>query len=145
VFSDIGCSPLPFPQVKSHCKEVIEKNVTYKAVLYKYTEIRKQVAITDLRSFDSAPTGNRFLSYSLFPETVVSVKIRYDSKDREKVIVSVGHSILNRNCNVNVGLMLSAFEGGGHRGAGGCTFHVSRADEYIQKIIDTLLENKSNE
>ncbi len=132
-------------QVKEHCEGVIEQNVIYKDILYNYTKIKKHVSITDFRSLDPAPNGNRFLSYSLFPETVVSVKIRYDRQDREKVILSVGHSIFNRNCNVNAGLMLSAFEGGGHRGAGACNFHISKADEYIPKIIDILLENEPNE
>jgi nanoRNase/pAp phosphatase (c-di-AMP/oligoRNAs hydrolase) len=81
----------------------------------------------------------------MFPEAVVSVNIRYDNGHKEKVAVSVGHSIFNRNCNVNVGLMLSNFEGGGHRGAGSCRFHVSKAQDYIPKILDILLKNKDNE
>jgi hypothetical protein len=57
------------------------------------------------------------------------------------VVVKVGHSILNRTCNVNVGQMLSYFEGGGHKGAGACRFHHSLTDDYLTKIIDILLEN----
>jgi nanoRNase/pAp phosphatase (c-di-AMP/oligoRNAs hydrolase) len=75
---------------------------------------------------------------------VVSVKIRYDDDAREKVAVSVGHNIFNRNCNVNVGQMLAGFEGGGHKTVGSCRFHVSNADDYIIKMIDILLENKRN-
>jgi nanoRNase/pAp phosphatase (c-di-AMP/oligoRNAs hydrolase) len=41
--------------------------------------------------------------------------------------------------------MLSNFEGGGHRGAGSCRFHVSKAQDYIPKILDILLKNKDNE
>jgi nanoRNase/pAp phosphatase (c-di-AMP/oligoRNAs hydrolase) len=105
----------------------------------------QHVSITDFRSFDKTPEGNRFLVYSMFPEAVVSVNIRYDNGNKEKVAVSVGHSIFNRNCNVNVGLMLSDFDGGGHRGAGSCRFHVSKADEYIPKILNILLKNQDNE
>jgi nanoRNase/pAp phosphatase (c-di-AMP/oligoRNAs hydrolase) len=57
----------------------------------------------------------------------------------------VGHSIFNPSCNVNVGLMLSEFEGGGHRGAGACKIHVSKAEDYLQRIIGILLKNKPNE
>jgi nanoRNase/pAp phosphatase (c-di-AMP/oligoRNAs hydrolase) len=46
---------------------------------------------------------------------------------------------------VNVGLMLSRFEGGGHRGAGSCQFHVSKAQNYIPKIFEILLKNQDNE
>ncbi|MBW1892737.1 MAG: exopolyphosphatase [Deltaproteobacteria bacterium] len=132
------------PEVKTRCGGVAKENKEYKGHLLKHTTMKKHVAITDFRSFKKTPVGNRFLVYSLFSESVVNVKIRYDNDDREKVIVSVGHSIFNRNCNVNVGKMLSNFEGGGHRGAGACNFHVNKADEYILKIIDILIKNREN-
>lgn len=128
-------------EVKKRCANVIEQNKRYKKILKKNTQIKGCVSITDLRSFDKAPVGNRFLVYSLFPETVVNVKIRYQNEDRKKIVVGVGHSIFNRNCNVNVGVMLSKFKGGGHSGAGSCTFHANLAEVYIPEIIDILLRN----
>jgi oligoribonuclease NrnB/cAMP/cGMP phosphodiesterase (DHH superfamily) len=132
-------------EVKKRCQVVIDQNRKFKQYLLENTVVRKHVSITDFRSIHPAPTGNRFLVYSLFPEAVVSVKIRLDNQDKEKVIVSVGHSIFNRNCNVNAGLMLSKFEGGGHRGAGACRFHISKADQYIPQIIEILIKNEDNE
>ena len=132
------------PEIKKRCASVIERNEKYKTYLEKHTEVIGEVAVSDFRSFEKAPHGNRFLVYSLFPETVVSMRIFYIDKSQEQVVVSVGHSIFNRNCNVNVGKMLSAFEGGGHRAAAACSFHVSKADQYIPKIIDILVENKQN-
>jgi oligoribonuclease NrnB/cAMP/cGMP phosphodiesterase (DHH superfamily) len=133
------------PEVKARCDSAIEKNKLYKDILNKHTILNDHVSITDFRVFDRVPTGNRFLVYSLFPEAVVSVKIRYDDKDKKRVAVSVGHSIFNRNCKVNVGVMLSAFEGGGHRAAASCRFDVDKANDYIPKIIDILLKNENNE
>ncbi len=133
------------PEVKQRCQAVIKENKAFKEHLVNNTSVKEHVSITDFREFEKAPTGNRFLVYSLFPESVVSMKIRYESDDRDRVIVSVGHSIFNRNCNVNVGLMLSKFEGGGHRGAGACSFHVSKAEDYIGQIVDILIKNQSNE
>lgn len=133
------------PEVKARCDAVVEMNKEYKKILQENTKLVQHVSITDFRSFDKTPAGNRFLVYSMFPEAVVSVNIRYDNGDKEKVAVSAGHSIFNRNCNVNVGLMLSNFEGGGHRGAGACRFHVSKAEDYIPKILDILLKNQDNE
>ncbi|MBW2491604.1 MAG: exopolyphosphatase [Deltaproteobacteria bacterium] len=132
-------------EVKARCDAAVEKNKIYKDLLKQHTILQDHVSITDFRVFDKVPTGNRFLVYSLFPEAVVSVKIRYDDKDKKRVAVSVGHSIFNRNCQVNVGVMLSAFEGGGHRAAASCRFAASKADDYIPKIIDILLKNENNE
>lgn len=133
------------PEVKKRCKAVVETNKKFKDILQKNTKLIKHVSVTDFRSFDKTPTGNRFLVYSLFPESVVSVKIRCHNDDKDMISVGVGHSIFNRNCNVNVGHMLSNFEGGGHRGAGACTFHVSKAEAYINQILDILIKNEPNE
>jgi oligoribonuclease NrnB/cAMP/cGMP phosphodiesterase (DHH superfamily) len=133
------------PEVKARCDSAIEKNKIYKDILKQYTILNNHISITDFRTLLKVPTGNRFLVYSLFPQAVVSVKIRYDDEDRKRVAVSVGHSIFNRNCKVNVGVMLSTFEGGGHRAAASCRFDAEKADDYIPKIIDILLKNEDNE
>ncbi|MBU0699009.1 MAG: exopolyphosphatase, partial [Proteobacteria bacterium] len=130
------------PDVKERCRTVVEQNKQYQGYLKKHTRLMQHVCVTDFRSLDNVPEGNRFLVYALFPEAVVSAKIRFEDEGREKVAVSVGHNIFNRNCNVNVGLMLSKFEGGGHREAGSCRFHVSKANAYIPEIIEILLENE---
>jgi hypothetical protein len=132
-------------EVKKRCRQLLAQNKKYKDILLKHTEIRGHVAIIDLRSFDDVPEGNRFLNYALFPQVVVNVKIRYGQKDRKQVIISVGHSIFNRNCRVNVGLMLKAFEGGGHRGAGACSFDASKARSYLAQIVAILMKNEPNE
>ncbi len=131
-------------EVRDRCRQVVQDNREYAKHLMAHTRLEKQVAITDFRSFPSAPEGNRFLPYALFPEAVVSVKIRYDDDSGDRVVVSVGHSIFNRKCRVNAGQLLSHFEGGGHNGAGSCKFHVSKADHYIPEIIDALVKNEPN-
>ena len=131
-------------EVKNRCEQVIRNNLEYREHLLAHTELRHHVSVTDFRPIRPAPDGNRFLVYALFKQAVVSVRIRHDDKDQTLIIVNVGHSIFNRGCRVNVGHMLKAFEGGGHAGAGSCTFHRSKADEYIPRIIDILAENKPN-
>ncbi len=129
---------LKHPVVRKKCDDVVVQNERYKDLLKKYTRLEGHVAITDFRPLKTAPPGNRFLAYSLFPESSANVKIRYDNRDPKKLIVSVGHSIFNRSCKVNVGDMLSKFEGGGHEKAGACAFDAGKADEYIPGIISIL-------
>jgi hypothetical protein len=132
-------------QTNQRCREVVEQNNRYKSLLQKHTRIQSHVAITDFRELDRTPPGNRFLSYCLFPDSIVNVKIRYDNADRTKLIVSVGHSIFNQKCRVNVGRLLSRFEGGGHEKAGSCAFDAARADDYIPKIIEALIRNQAED
>ena len=129
-------------EVKERCHAVIEESKKYKRLVKKHTVLKDHVSITDFRSFEKMPTGNRFLVFSLFPDAAVNVKIRYHNTDRNLVIVSVGHSIFNDNCNVSAGLLCSRYGGGGHRGAGSCSFSADKAQENIDHIIEVLLKNE---
>lgn len=133
------------PEVKQLCQTVIEQNDRYEEFLKTHTILNQHVAITDFRLFDRPPSGNRFLVYSLFPESFVNVRIRYENQKKQMVVVNVGHSIFNPKCKVNVGLMLVRYGGGGHRSAGSARFHASQSGDYISEIIDCLVKNKNNE
>ncbi len=133
------------PVVKQRCRDIVKQNEQYAVHLKENTRLEQHVSITDFRHLAKAPTGNRFLVYALFPESFVNVKIRYEDEDKEMIAVSVGHSIFNPQCNVNAGLLLAEFGGGGHRGAASTRFHASKAEEFIPQIIDALLENENNE
>ncbi|WP_319522530.1 exopolyphosphatase [uncultured Desulfosarcina sp.] len=126
--------------VKSRCRQVVADNAAYEKALMAHTKMVGHVSVTDFRDLDPAPNGNRFLIYSLFPECTVNVKILYD-KDH-LASIKVGHSILNRGCKVNVGKMLSTFEGGGHPGAGACRFPREKASDYLERILKILLRNE---
>ena len=132
-------------EVQLRCERVRELNDNYTTYLQDFTRVESHVAITDFRSLPNAPVGNRFLVYSLFPETVVNMRICNITPPGDTIAVSVGHSIFNQNCRVNAGLLLAEFEGGGHRGAASCRFSAAKADDYVPRILDILLKNEDNE
>ncbi len=132
-------------EVKGRCRRVIEQNEKYAIYLKKNTRLDKHVSITDFRHLENIPAGNRFLVYSLFPDAVVNLRIRYEKNNKEMTAANIGHSIFNRRCNVNAGLLLADFGGGGHRGAASARFVSSKADTYIPQIIDALQKNENNE
>jgi oligoribonuclease NrnB/cAMP/cGMP phosphodiesterase (DHH superfamily) len=133
------------PEVKKRTKSVIIENRKYLKVLQENTRIIKQVSITDFRSFETYPGGSRFLVFSIYPDTSVNLKIRFDATNRDTVIVSIGHSIFNKTCQVNIGALCSRFGGGGHHGAGSCSFSKSQSEKNIKEIIDVLISNQKNE
>ena len=135
-------SAMKQPEVKRRCEKVVEVNKLYQELLRSHTRVCKQVAVTDFRPLHRVPAGNRFLVYSLFPEAHVQVRIRRDPQEEGKVVVNIGHSIFNRKCRVNVGLLLTRFDGGGHPGAGSCRLPADRAGEILPRIIDTLIKNE---
>ncbi len=125
-------------QVQKRCAIVIEQDRIYSASLKKHTEVSNGIAVTDFRSLEIEPKGNRFLIYSLFPDILVDVKIRYKKNNREKIIVSMGQNIFNSNNKVNLGSLASEYDGGGHHGAGSCSFPAVEASEIIDRIIGIL-------
>ncbi len=137
-------SILSDPVVKKRVESSVLQNSIYKDLLKKHTTVNSNVAVTDFRKLKTPPTGNRFLIYPLFENAYVHIKISFDQKNSNMIIISIGHSIFNQNCHVNVGKMLTNFEGGGHKGAGACYINKNRADSYLKKITDILIENKPN-
>ena len=141
---EIG-SAMADKEVKARCNRVIEENALYEGLLGKHTRVDRMLSVTDFRSLNHTPRGNRFLVYSLYPGTNVNAGILFNEADRERVMVKVGHSIFNKTCKVNVGKMLAAFGGGGHRGAGSCSFPRHDAESSISTILDILRKNEPNE
>ena len=130
------------PEVERRCREAIDADKKYISILKKHTVMEKYISITDFRSFDIMPVGNRFLVFSLFPNGLVNVKIRYHDKERDTVILSVGCNIFSPGCKVNAGLLCARFGGGGHPGAGSCSFPTDKTDEFLPVILDILLKNE---
>ena len=133
------------PEVKQRCQDVIRQNEQYAIHLKENTRQERHVTITDFRHLAKTPTGNRFLVYALFPDSFVNVRIRSEENNDDVIVVNVGHSIFNPHCKVNAGLLLAEFEGGGHFGAASTRFPVSKSEEFIPRIIGTLLKNENNE
>ena len=131
------------PGVDARCRRVLKQNSEYAGWLKAYTRIEDQVAITDFRSVENPPSGNRFLAYCLFPESVVSVRIRYEGPQKGTVVVNIGHSIFNPGCKVHAGRLLAQFGGGGHRGAASARFDVKKMDDYLPQIINRLVRNEN--
>jgi hypothetical protein len=124
--------------VRQRCNQVIKANRSYETDLIHHTRIQAEISITDFRECSPVPNGNRFLVYSLFPETVANVKI-FDQGSL--TVVKLGHSIVNRGCRVNVGRLLAGFGGGGHFGAGACRLPKAEAEESLVQIIDIMTKN----
>ena len=129
-------------EVKKRADNVIKENIIFEKYLKEYTKIHGNISVTDFRLFDKSPSGNRFLTYHLFPDTIASITIRNKRENRNQILLSIGKSIFNNKSNVNIGKLLSGYNGGGHDGAGGCTLDVESADKDIKKIISIMKEDR---
>ncbi|MBI4690022.1 MAG: exopolyphosphatase [Nitrospirae bacterium] len=125
------------PSVAERVKLLRENNAAFLDILKKYSRQDGNVVVTDFRPVNKTPIGNRFLIYTLFPETNVSVRIQWGPEKRFAA-VTIGHNILNRTSRSDCGQICSKFGGGGHRGAAACPLVPEKADQQIAEIIESL-------
>lgn len=128
------------PEVHNRVVKMYEQNEEFCWMLANSSRLDDNVVFTDFRRIEAPPAGNRFLIYTLFPEANVSVRTQW-GKNRECVMVQVGHSIFDRSCQTSVGELMSDYGGGGHRGAGSAPLPVMEADAKLYEIIDILRAN----
>lgn len=130
---------LAHPDVKERVERYFAQEKDYEAMLKAHAKLEGNVLVLDLRDVDELLSGNRFLEYALFPDQNVSVRIIW-GRERQNVVCTVGHSILDRSCGIDVGSMLLKYGGGGHRQVGTCQLDSALADQAIQDIVDSLRE-----
>jgi nanoRNase/pAp phosphatase (c-di-AMP/oligoRNAs hydrolase) len=125
------------PEVQKRIKLLRENNSTFLSLLKQYSKQDDNVVITDFRSIEKVPIGNRFLVYTLFPDTNVSMRIQW-GPEKKFVSVTLGHNIFKRTSRVDCGKICSDFGGGGHRGAAACILITDEAEKKIKEIIKAI-------
>jgi nanoRNase/pAp phosphatase (c-di-AMP/oligoRNAs hydrolase) len=128
------------PEVKERVDRIRAEQAEFKRLLQRNSFQLNNVVVTDLREIDRLPAGNRFLIYTLFPESNVSLRVHWGPR-ANSVIAAVGHSIFNRTCKTSVGDLMSKYGGGGHRGAGTCVLPLEKAADAIDEILFELQAN----
>lgn len=128
---------LQLPDVKERVDRYFENNVIFKKFLLEQSTQVGPIVITDSRGTKENPPGNRFLIYSLFPETNISIRL-IDGRGKEFVAISVGYSILNRTSNVDVGSLMLKYGGGGHKAVGTCQVPYAEANQVLKEIIEAI-------
>jgi nanoRNase/pAp phosphatase (c-di-AMP/oligoRNAs hydrolase) len=130
---------LEMPDVKERLDLYFQHTKPFKEMLIKDSKIDGNVIYVDLRGEEIIFVGNRFMIYMLHPEQNVSVWV-IDGKGKANVVVTVGHSILNRSCKADVGSLMLSYGGGGHKQVGTCQIPYENADTAIAEIIAKLKE-----
>ncbi|MCL1916002.1 MAG: exopolyphosphatase [Desulfovibrionaceae bacterium] len=123
--------------VKERTDRYFAHQKDFVAMLSRCSKTDGNVLIIDLRDEPEIFSGNRFTVYALYPDTNVSVQVIWGLK-QQNVVITVGHSILNRGCTANVGKLMLAHGGGGHFQVGTCQVPTEKAAQSIQEIVQAL-------
>jgi hypothetical protein len=125
------------PDIQERVKLYFENDARCKEFLQKHSVVDGPVAITDARGLTDLPPGNRFLIYSLFPDTNISIRL-IDGRGKEFVAISVGYSVLNRTSSVDVGSLMLKYGGGGHKAVGTCQVPYANADQVLKELVAAI-------
>jgi nanoRNase/pAp phosphatase (c-di-AMP/oligoRNAs hydrolase) len=128
---------LAMSDVKERLEVYFEQNVKFREMVKEHTRLDGNVIVLDLRGVDPIYAGNRFVIYTLYPEQNISVWI-VDGKGKTNAAITVGYSIINRTCTVDVGSLLLKYGGGGHHQVGTCQVDYADADRVIGEIIQKI-------
>jgi len=127
---------MALPEVKKRTDRVRFEQERCKEILARHARLDGNVIVTDLRSAEEMPVGNRFLVFTMFPEANVEMRILRGFQGA--TTVAVGHSIFNRSCPASAGDLCRRHGGGGHRGAGTCQLAPDQAEAKIAGILAEL-------
>jgi len=114
-----------------------EETERYKQFLLENSCIKGHAIVIDFRDVENHPIGNRFLEYVLHPEQNISIRVA-DGKNHEFTMISVGHSIINRTSQVNVGSLTLIYGGGGHHQVGACQVNCEDAETILNEMIQLI-------
>ena len=128
---------LALPDVKERTQRYLEQQNAFEAMARRCASVQDNVLLLDLRNEEEIYSGNRFTIYALYPETNVSVQVIWGLK-KQNVVLTVGHSILNRTCTADIGSLMLRYGGGGHLRVGTCQVPTEKAEETIKEVLAAL-------
>ena len=128
---------LQLPDVAERVELYFEHQEKFKDQMRGAARTDGNVLVVDLRGEDTIYAGNRFVKYALFPDTNVSVQVIWGFK-RQNTVLTVGKSIFNRTCPVNIGQLMLEYGGGGHANAGTCQVPNDRSEQVLGNVVAAL-------
>jgi nanoRNase/pAp phosphatase (c-di-AMP/oligoRNAs hydrolase) len=130
---------LQIPDVSERVQRYFQQEKEYENMLKTHSCIDGNVLVIDLLNVDPILAGNRFKEYVLFPKPNVSIRLIW-GQNRQNVVLTCGHSILNETLKANIGALMLKYGGGGHPTVGTCQVPVADYLQVKNELIAALKE-----
>ena len=128
---------LQLPDVQERVTRYFEQDQLFRHMVASNASIHDNVIVLDLRDTEEIYTGNRFMLYSLYPEQNISIQVMWGFQ-KQNIVMTCGHSIINRTSNTDVGSLMLKHGGGGHRRVGTCQVPTEVANTILEELISTM-------
>ena len=120
--------------VQERVQRYFEQDRLFREMVTAHTTIRGNVIVLDLRDQEEIFTGNRFLLYSLYPAQNISIQVIWGLR-RQNVVMTCGHSIINKTSKTDVCSLMLRYGGGGHHRVGTCQVPTPKADTILEELV----------
>ncbi|HUT59461.1 MAG TPA: exopolyphosphatase [Phycisphaerae bacterium] len=128
---------LELPDVQERVTRYFQQDELFRRMIQANTTVRGNAVVVDLRNQEEIYTGNRFVLYSLYPEQNISIQVMWGLHKRN-VVMTCGHSIINRTSEVDVGSLMLRYGGGGHKRVGTCQVPIEDADMVLAELVEAM-------
>ncbi len=125
------------PDVQERIKRYYEQEKAYEAMINANSKADGNVLIIDLHNVEEILCGNRFKEYVLFPDQNISMRIIWGFK-KQNMVITCGHSIINRTSKTNVGSLMLKYGGGGHAVVGTCQVPIDQWEKVRDELIAVI-------
>jgi nanoRNase/pAp phosphatase (c-di-AMP/oligoRNAs hydrolase) len=130
---------MEIPDVKDRIDLYFQQRDLFLEMIKSHAKVIGNIIMVDLRDVETIFAGNRFIIYTLFPEQNISVWV-VDGRNKANCAITIGHSIVNRSCNTDVGSLLLYYGGGGHKQVGTCQVAYDDAERILSEILEKVKE-----
>jgi nanoRNase/pAp phosphatase (c-di-AMP/oligoRNAs hydrolase) len=128
---------LALPDVQERVDMYFTQSTAFGSQLLRCATVHGDVVILDLRHEETIHAGNRFMIYATYPDATVSIHLMW-GKAKQNMVLAVGKSITNRASAANIGELMLAYGGGGHRAAGTCQIPHTKAETVLGAIVKSI-------
>ncbi|MCX5888134.1 MAG: exopolyphosphatase [Deltaproteobacteria bacterium] len=128
---------LEMPDVEERVERYFEQDEIFREMIRKNATVHGNLIVLDLRQQQEIYTGNRFVIYTMFMQGNISLQIIM-GKQNQNTVFTVGHSIINRSSQTDVGRLMLQYGGGGHRTVGTCQVDNDRAEQVRRELIEAI-------
>lgn len=128
---------LQLPDVQERVELFFSQHEKFREQLLRVGRVHDNLVVLDLRDEETIFAGNRFVVYALFPQCNISMHVIWGVEKRNTVY-TVGKSIFNRTCPLDVGDLMLQYGGGGHEAAGTCQLSNDSAESGKLELIERI-------
>ncbi|MFC1692008.1 exopolyphosphatase [Candidatus Latescibacterota bacterium] len=125
------------PDVQERVNRYNEHKELNKDMLKRCSQIQGNVIVTNLMNEETIYCGSRFIIYALYPEQNIEIRVMW-GKEKQNVVFTCGHSILNRTSKTDISKLMLKYGGGGHKKVGTCQLPYEVWERVLKEIVDLI-------